>query len=232
VNSRRVVRLLVLGGVVVTGVTFVRRGLGIEDTESLQAAVADLGIWGPVAYTGIVALRIPLMLPSALLLMAGALLFSAFTATLCGAVGITLSALGFFLGARFAGRPAVEARMPARMRPLLELAGSRLGALFVGIGTAYPFGPITIFHLLAGVTGMGVLAFLMFVAGGSIARAGIYTFFGRRLIEGDASALLEAGLVFAVAVALPLLIPRTRRWVFDAIRSARAAPPSAPAPPA
>jgi uncharacterized membrane protein YdjX (TVP38/TMEM64 family) len=224
--THRMLRLLVLGAVVVIGVVALRRGLGIDDPESLQAAVADLGIWGPVAYTGIVALRIPLMLPSALVLMAGALLFSAVTATLCGAVGLTLSALGFFLGARLAGRQSVEARIPARMRPLLDLAGSRLGALFVGIGTAYPFGPITFFHVLAGVTSMGVLAFLVFVAGGAVARAGLYTFFGRRLIEGDANSLLQAGLVTAALLALPMLIPRTRRFVLEALRG-RVTPPPA-----
>jgi uncharacterized membrane protein YdjX (TVP38/TMEM64 family) len=227
VISRRLLRGALLGAVIIAGVVALRRGLGIEDPASLQAAVADLGIWGPLAYVGIVAFRIPLMLPSALVLMAGALLFSAVTATLCGAAGLTLSALGFFLGARFAGRHSVEARMPARMRPLLELAGSRLGALFVGIGTAYPFGPITFFHVLAGVTSMGVAAFLVFVAGGALARAGLYTFFGRRLIEGDAHSLLQAGLVFAVLIALPMLIPRTRRWVLDAFRG-RGTPPPAP----
>jgi uncharacterized membrane protein YdjX (TVP38/TMEM64 family) len=233
VISRRLLRPLALVAIVVAAVTFLRRGLGIGDAESLQAAVSDLGIWGPLAYVGIVTFRIPLMLPSALVLMAGALLFSAVTATLCGAVGLTLSALGFFLGGRFAGRAAVESRIPPRLRPLIDLAGTRLGALFVGVGTAYPFGPITAYHVLAGVTGMGVLAFAVAAAGGSLGRSALYTFFGRRLIEGDARSLLEAGVVMTALLALPLLFPRTRRWVLYTLRSSRgaAAPPPAPPPP-
>lgn len=224
--SRRWLRPLLLIAVVVIGVAVLRRGLGIGDAESLQAAVADLGIWGPLAYVGIVTFRIPLMLPSALVLLAGALLFSAVTATLCGAAGLTLSALGFFLGARFTGRAAIEPRVPMRMRPLLDLAGSRLGALFVGVGTAYPFGPITMYHVFAGVTGMSLLAFALAVAGGSLGRSALYTFFGRRLIDGDAHGLLEAGLVLTAVMALPLLIPRTRRWALATLKGGRdAAPP-------
>jgi uncharacterized membrane protein YdjX (TVP38/TMEM64 family) len=231
VISRRTLVTLAIAGLALLALGLARRSLGIDaDPAALQEAVARLGVWGPLAYVGLVALRIPLGLPSALVLLAGPLLFNTLTATLCGAAGLTLSAVAIFLIARHSGRARIEARLPGRLRPLLELASSRLGAVFIALGTAYPFGPITLYHLLAGVTGMGVVVFVLSVASGSLGRSALFTFFGRRLVEGDAGDLLEASLVVGVVVVLPLLIPRTRRWLLDAMRAGRSEPPQAPQP--
>jgi uncharacterized membrane protein YdjX (TVP38/TMEM64 family) len=222
-------RLLVLALVVVAlaGFVAVRRALGLEfDPDSLQQAVANLGIWGPLVYVGIVAFRVPLGLPSQIVLVGGGLIFDTLTATLCGALGLTLSAVALFLTARFAGRAAIEARLPLRFRPLLDLASTRLGALFLAVGTAYPFGPITMYHLLAGVTAMALLVFVLAVGTGALGRAALFTFFGNRIVEGGLRGALEGSLVLTLAIVLPLLLPRTRRWLLDAIRATRGGAPA------
>jgi uncharacterized membrane protein YdjX (TVP38/TMEM64 family) len=198
-SARRTWLLLGVGALALAGFVALRRALGIEfDPQSLQQAVAGLGIWGPLVYVGIVAFRAPLGLPSGVVLLGGGLAFGALTATLCGAVGLTLSAIATFLAARLAGRASIEARLPERMRPLIELAGSRLGAVAVSVGTAYPFGPVTLFCLLAGVTRMALAVFV---------------------VEGGARGALEGAAVMAVAIVIPLLIPRTRRWFFAVLRA-------------
>src|SRR2546427_8173189 len=153
--SRR--RLGIVLGVLVLIAVFsaLRRSLGIElEPESIRDAVERLGIWGPLAFVALVALRIPLGVPSALALIGGGLVFGSLEGTLYGAAGLLISALAVFLGARWAGREAVEARVPGRLRYLLDVVGSPLGALFIAVGTAYPRSPITAFPVVAGVTRM------------------------------------------------------------------------------
>lgn len=219
-SARRTWLLLGLGVLALAGFVALRRALGIDfDPQSLQQAVAGLGIWGPLVYVGIVAFRAPLGLPSGVVLIGGGLAFGAVTATLCGALGLTLSAVATFLAARMAGRASIEARLPQRMRPLIELAGSRLGAIAVSVGTAYPFGPVTLFCLLAGVTGMALAVFVVAVGTGALGRAALFTFFGNRIVENGARGALEGGVVMALALVIPLLIPRTRRWFFAVLRA-------------
>jgi uncharacterized membrane protein YdjX (TVP38/TMEM64 family) len=231
-TRHRALRALLLGALVIAGFVAVRRALGLElDPTSLQDAVADLGIWGPLVYVGIVAFRVPLGLPSGVVLLGGGLAFGTLTATICGALGLTLSAIVYFLAARFTGRASIEARLPERMKPVLELAGTRFGALFVSAVTAYPFGPVTLFCLLAGVTGMTLAAFVLAVFVGALGRAALFTYFGSRLADGGMRGLAEASLLLALAIALPLIIPWTRRWLLGVLRATRAPQPAPPSEP-
>ncbi len=221
-SRRRLWPALILGAVVVAGFLAVRRTLGLEfDPGSLQQVVSEMGVWGPLVYVGIVAFRVPLGLPSQLVLVGGGLVFGTLTATLCGALGLTLSAIALFLVARVTGRASIEARVPPRMRPVLDLAETRLGALFLALGTAYPFGPITMYHLLAGVTGMGLAVFVVAVGVGALGRAALFSYIGSRLVEGGVWGVLQAGALLAVAIALPLGVPRSRRWLVDSFRATR-----------
>lgn len=212
---------IVTGIAVVAGIAALyglRQSLGLDfDPDSLRAAVARSGVWAPLVYVGIVAFRLPLGLPSAVVLIGGGALFGILSATLYGAAGMLLSASFLFFAARVTGREAITARMPDRMRPFFELAGTRAGALVLGLGTGYPSAPATMFHLLAGVTGMAYWIFLPAVACGSLIRAGIYTWFGSRLVEGDLGGLGLATAALVATFAVPLLFPRSRAWLLQAM---------------
>ncbi len=196
----------------------VRRSLGLDfDPESMRVAVSNMGVWAPLAYVGIVAFRVPLGLPSQLVLVGGGIVFGTSFGTLYGALGLVTSAVVLFVTARYAGREAIEKRLPARVKPIHELASTRVGALFLAVGTGYPFGPITMYHLIAGVTGMAFIAFLLAVALGSLVRSATYTFFGSQLLAGDLAGLLEATAVVSAALVLPLLVPRWRGWLLQVL---------------
>lgn len=215
---RRWVAIALGAALLVAGFLALRAGLGLEFSPgSIGVAVQRLGPLAPLAYVGIVVFRVPLGMPSQLVLVGGGALFGAIEGTVYGATGLLLSALVYFLGARWAGREAVEARLPERFRGLLELASSRAGALFVGAGTAYPFGPITSYHALAGITGMALWAFAAAVAAGSLVRAGLYTAFGSALIAGDVATMLGALALAAAVVLLPLCFRGSRAWLLQAL---------------
>jgi uncharacterized membrane protein YdjX (TVP38/TMEM64 family) len=200
-----------------------RRQLGLAfDADSLRGAVDAMGVWGPLVFVLLVAFRVPLGFPSQLLLVAGGLAFGTVAGTLYGAAGLVVSGVVLFTAARWAGRDAVVARVPGRLRALLDVASSRLGAVFVAVGTGYPLGPITLYHLLAGVTKMAPPAFVVAVVVGSLVRAAVYTYFGSSLLSGDGDRLLQASAVLLLAAVLPLAFSRPRAWLFQVVgRGAR-----------
>jgi uncharacterized membrane protein YdjX (TVP38/TMEM64 family) len=158
-------------------------------------------------------------LPSQLVLVGGGLVFGTAAGTLYGAVGIVLSALAFFLVARWVGRDALEARLPQRLRPFFEIAASPVGALFMALGTGYPLGPIAMYHLIGGVTGMPLPLFTLAVAVGGTIRAATFTFFGSSLLAGELDLLLRATGVLILSALVPLAFARPRAWLLQAIRS-------------
>jgi uncharacterized membrane protein YdjX (TVP38/TMEM64 family) len=223
-RPRRWTRILAVCALALAAFAAARRGLGIDlDPESVRGAVEGLGVWGPLAFVGIMTFRVPLGVPSQLVLVGGGLLFGTVAGTLYGALGITLSAVLLFLGARWTGRAAIEARVPDRLRPLLDLSGSRVGAAFLVLGTGYPFGPITMYHFFAGLTGMTLPVFVVAVALGAAIRSATYTYFGSSLVVGDAAGLLQAVGLIALAALAPLALSRPRAWLLQAM--GRGAPP-------
>jgi uncharacterized membrane protein YdjX (TVP38/TMEM64 family) len=195
-----------------------RRAIGIElHPDSMREAVQGLGFWGPLVFVGIVIFRIPLMVPSAIVLIAGGLLFGTALGTLYGTLGLSVSAIVVFTTARWTGRSAIEARMPPRLRYLLDVAGSRAGAIFIAVGSAYPMSPITSYHLIAGVTGMSVAMFFAAAAVGCGARAALYTYFGSSLIEADPLQMVIAGGLLLASLLAPLAFSAPRAWLLDSL---------------
>ena len=196
-----------------------RSALGIDlDPRSMRDFVADLGPAGPLVYILLVTFRVPLGVPSQLVLIAGGLIFGTAAGTLYGASGLTISAILLFWIARWAGRDAVEARLAGRFSPALDAASHRWGAGFIAVGTAYPFGPISAYHGLSGVTRMAPLTFLATAILGSLGRSFVYTYFGSSLMEGNLNAVVLASGALALAFVAPLLHPRSRRWVRELLR--------------
>ncbi len=206
---------LALVGIFAAG-TYARRELGLElDLSSLRPVVQQAGIWGPLIFVTIVTTRMFLGVPSQLILVIGGACFGSTQGLVYGGLGLTISACATFFAARWAGREAVEARVPSGLRPLFDRAETRLGAAFIFVGTAYPIGFITAYNAIAGVTKLSFARFGPAVAAGSLVRAGVYAYFGSSLLEGSLMPLLQATAMISAITILPLVFPRSRRWVVD-----------------
>jgi uncharacterized membrane protein YdjX (TVP38/TMEM64 family) len=198
-----VVVLAVAGGFVL------RSRLGLElDAERLREQVESLGPLAPVLFVAALSLRFVLLIPSALLLTVGGAIFGVTLGTLYGALGLTLMGLLQFLMVQLAGAEALRARVPARFASALQAARSWRGAATLAVVSAYPVGPQTPVQLAAALAGMSLLTFLGSVGAGAMLRAGLFSWFGSSLIDGE-RALLVGGLIGAV-VAAPFLHPRSR----------------------
>lgn len=201
-----------------------RQALGIEwSPETVRARVADFGLWGPAVFVTLLTFRMVIMIPSQVLLIAAGLCFGALAGTLYGVMGITLSAAIAFGFVRWIGRDVVLSRVPPRLRHLLDSAGRSMGAVFVLLATAYPFGPITAWHAGAGLTGMTFLVFVLAVASGSAVRSLTYTWFGSSLVAADLWQIALATLALGAVTGLPLLHPRSRRFVGEMLNPGRGA---------
>ena len=211
-------KLPVMGVALAAVFLTLRNAIGIDlDPDSVRTVVAGLGIWAPLVFVGIVVFRIPLLVPSALVLMAGGLLFGTTLGTLYGAIGLVVSAMAVFLTARWAGRGVIEKRVPERLRYLVGIAASRAGATFIAVGSAYPMSPITSYHVVAGATGMRITLFFLAAAIGCAARAALYTYFGNSLVEADPTQMAIAGGLLLAALLVPLAFPTTRAWLLGAL---------------
>jgi len=213
--SRRRIATALFGAALVIGAVWIARtALGLElDPESIRSSVSRMGVWAPIAFVVLVALRIPLGLPSQIVLIGGGLAFGTLSGSLYGALGLTVCAVVIFLLARSTGREALERRFPERLRGLFDIAASPLGGLFVALGTGYPIGPISAYHAVSGVTGMGLPVFVPAAAAGSLIRALIFTFFGSSLVSGELDRPLFAVLALSAAALMPLLFARPRAWL-------------------
>ena len=219
---------------IVVGVAFLARTqLGIRmELDSLRDFVDDLGPWGPLAFVGVVTFRTVLFVPSQLALIVGGICFGAAGGTLYGALGLWVSGLLVFALTRWLGAEAVRARVPAAAQRALAAAGSRGGAMLVGIGTAYPVGNVTGYHAAAALTPMRAAVFALVVGLGSLPRAWTYAFFGNAMLERSTGELVAIGAGVALAAALlPLLHPRVRAWARERWRALSAGARSTPNPP-
>ena len=75
--------------------------------------------------------------------------------------------------------------MPARFEAALRAARSWRGAATLAVVSAYPVGPQTPVQLAAALAGMSLVTFLASVAAGGMLRAGLFSWFGSSLLEGD-----------------------------------------------
>ncbi len=211
--------LLGLSVVVLAGMLALRERLGIQfNPEALRDVVNDLGVWAPLGLIAVVTFRLPLGLPSQVVLIAGGLCFGTLAGTFYGAVGLTCSAAMLFSIARFAGRDVIVRRIPERLRPALDAASSNIGAAFLAVGTGYPIGPISAYHSMAGVTGMAFPKFVLAVSCGALIRAGTYTYLGSSLLAGDLDRILIASGILGLSALLPMLFPKPRAWVRQLLR--------------
>ncbi len=213
----RWIRPLLIGVAVVGvfwGASLLRASIGIEwSATSIQTYVAGLGIKAPLIFLGLVAFRQVLLIPSAIVLTAGGLLFGVAMGTLLGGAGIVMSGCICFLLARFMGGEWVHERLQARVGRYDERANAA-GPILVGLMTAHPLGLLTPFHLAAGVSGMSLLVFLATVLLAGPIRAASYSVLGSSLVEIGSPRFYLASAVLILIALLPIAHPKVRKRIF------------------
>jgi uncharacterized membrane protein YdjX (TVP38/TMEM64 family) len=212
-RSKKTSRRLLVAAAVALAIPagwYLRGRLGIEwDVETARALVEEMGFWAPGIFILLVTFRFILFVPSQVMLVAAGVCFGFLRGTLYGTVGLTLSGLMAFGLARYLGGDVLRRRVPPGLQGALHAAGRGTGALVVTIGTAYPVGPLTGYHIGAGLTCMSLSLYTLALVIGALMRASLFTFLGSRVAE---LGIREAWPAFLIVVAffLPLLHPKVR----------------------
>jgi len=215
--------LVALVAVLVVGGRAVRASLGIGlEPGSIQSAVAALGWKGPALFVGLVTFRQFLLLPSALVLPAGGVVFGALEGTLLGALGILLSAALKYGLARTLGRDWLRARFGAAV-DAFERHAEAAGPLVVGAVTAHPMGPMSPVYWGAGFAAVPPVGFLVAVALAAPVRAFAFSFFGSTLLDPGTPRFWVATFVLLAVALLPLAHPGFRARLLRVARQASAA---------
>lgn len=209
-TSGRATLLLVL--IFLVGATLLRRALGIEwDATSLRETIGGLGVWAPLLFIALVALRFLILIPKLILLSSAGVLFGVVAGSIYGAIGLTLGGLIRYGIVHWAGPEALLRGVPRPYRPLVELGRSKVGTGVVVVASGYPIGPTGLVQIGAAIAGMSLLAFLAAVATGSLVRASLLAAFGDALIEAERLPAISA--VLLAVVLLPLAHPAVRRFL-------------------
>ena len=191
-----------------------RNQLGIElNVESVRRFAESLGTAGPILFVFVIAGRSLLALPSQVVLIAAGLCFGTLVGTVVGGMGLMLSGLILFIGARFAGRDSIERRIGTRGKRFLEFASHRSGAMTLAIACGYPITPLSPIQAAAGLTPMPVANFVLAAFVGGSIRASIFAYFGNSLVNATLANMLAASGAFLLMLAIPLAFPTGRAWL-------------------
>lgn len=211
-KNRRTALIVIAVVVLLVAGNQLRGQLGLElSPEGVQAWVNDLGWYGPLIFVALLAFRTFVVLPSAIILSAGGLVFGVVLGTLLGTIGVALSGTMQFGIARGVFRRRKRA-VGAEDRDSSGLA--QAGAIGVGVVTAHPLGPMSLVHFGAGISRMPAATFFTAVLLTAPVRAFGYSYFGTSLAEIGSQQFYVATGLLASMIVVPLLHKGTRERIF------------------
>lgn len=210
----KLLRVLLLFAAIIVVASYLRDVLNIEMSPTgLRDWVVNSGPIGPIVCVLLVMFRLLLGLPSHLALLIPGLCFGAALGTLYATLGLLGSGILVFLLARYSGRDMIEARTSERyMRLMRNLTGAKGAAALTAL-MAYPLTPLLPTQTVIGMTPMRFIVYVPTILCAGVIRSACYSYFGNSLISGGAQPILEATMLMALVIGIPLLIPQSRQWL-------------------
>lgn len=175
--------------------------------ESIRSWILSFGWISPVIYMAMYIVRPFVLFPASVLAMAGGLAFGTWLGMLYTLIGETIGAILSFLFARKVGTSLFGGKEDPRFAKL-ERAMARRGFSMVLMLRIAPFVPFDLVSYSAGVARVPMRAYVVATIIGTLPGTFAYNYLGATLTKGDWREYLIAGIVFALALAVPLLFRR------------------------
>jgi uncharacterized membrane protein YdjX (TVP38/TMEM64 family) len=192
-------------------VLWVRTQVEITPT-SVRETVLSYGVWAPVIYVLLYAIRPFFFFPASLFSLTGGLAFGALPGGIYILIGATLSALSAFWTARFLGRSAVE-RLLRGKGAWLDQQIAREGFIVVVILRVIPVVPFDAISVAAGISRIRVLPYTLATVVGILPGTLVYSYLGSSLLQGWQQ-LTVAIVLFAAFLSLTwLLRSKVKHWL-------------------
>ena len=171
------------------------------EAEALAAWMDAAGPAGPLLFMAVYALTTVLLLPGAIMTLAGGALYGPFWGTLFNLTGSTIGAGLAFLIARYLAADWVQARNSGLLERLVRGVDAE-GWRFVAFVRLVPLFPFFLMNYALGVTRIRLLPYLLTTAICMAPPAFAFTWLG---YAGREAAVGGEGLVHKVLIALALL---------------------------
>lgn len=194
------------------GITWVLTHRDSFDVNSIMAATAGLGAWGPVGFVLLYAIGTVLFFSGALLSLAGGALFGPVWGTLWNLSGAVIGATLAFLIARILGGDWIALRLGVRLKRVVEGVEAE-GWHFVALMRLVPLVPFNLLNYALGLTRIPLASYVLASAICMLPGAIAFTWLGyagRSAAAGDNSAL-RYGLLGLGALAMIAFLPRLVR---------------------
>lgn len=219
-TARRALPRLLLALLLAAAIGWVVLNRDSLDAAMLEARLAALGLWAPLAFAALYALGTVLFAPGALFALAGGALFGPAWGVAWNLAGATVGATAAFLVARYLAADWVARRAGGRLGRIIAGVEAE-GWRFVALVRLVPLFPFNLVNYALGLTRIPLAQYVLATAVCMLPGAVAYTWLGhagRGVAEGGMDAW-RAGLLALGALALLLFLPRL-------VRSIRALPPA------
>jgi uncharacterized membrane protein YdjX (TVP38/TMEM64 family) len=190
-------RLLALAAIVVASAATVAV-IGLPSPEELAAAASSLGPWSPIVVVAVTAALLTVLVPRAVLAVAGGLLFGPVLGSVYVMAGVGLGSLAAFMAGRRLGRDFVASQ--PRLAGLDGWLTAR-GALGVAALRLLPVAPFGLISYAFGATGIRLRSYLLGTVAGAAPSTALHASLGAAAASADAPLLIAstaAALAFAV----------------------------------
>ncbi len=179
-----------------------------DDPRQVKIEVLSWGIWGPLAFVTLYAVGPSLLVPGAMMTIAGGLAFGTLWGSVYSLVGADLGALIAFAAGRFLGRGFVERSVNRRFHYLMQ-GVARHGFQIIFYLRMVPIIPYNALNLLAGASPITFRDYFWASMIGMVPGTIVWAFLGDAMWH-------PASLRFLFAVALIVLSVAAgevyRRW--------------------
>ncbi|MBW3578560.1 MAG: TVP38/TMEM64 family protein [Actinobacteria bacterium] len=185
--------------------------MGGPSREGVQRFVESAGVAAPLVYVLAYAGLTVLLVPGAVLTIAGGVLFGTAAGTALAVVGASLGAAAAFAAGRRLGRDQVE-RMAGKRLGRLDRWLERRGFLAILYLRLFPVVPFNALNYLAGVTGLRTRDYLLATVVGIVPGAFAYAALGGSFDDPTAPEFITAvGLLVVLVIGGPFINRSLRR---------------------
>jgi uncharacterized membrane protein YdjX (TVP38/TMEM64 family)/rhodanese-related sulfurtransferase len=177
---------------------------------TLDAWLASLGHWAPLAHVTLFALATVAFVPGVIFSLAGGALFGPFWGTLWNLTGATLGAVLAFLIARYIAGDWVARKVGGLLKRLMDGIDAE-GWRFVAFIRLVPLFPFNLSNYALGLTCIPFQHYAIATLVCMIPGAAAYTWLGyagRGALSGDADAAVRYGLLALGLLATIAMLPR------------------------
>jgi uncharacterized membrane protein YdjX (TVP38/TMEM64 family) len=175
--------------------------------QQIRHWIVAAGIFAPVLFILVYALRPLILFPASILSLSGGLAFGAFWGTVYTVIGATAGAVISFWVAGKLGKKMVNKEWKGKAHVIQQQMEQR-GFLYVILLRLIPLFNFDLISYLAGISKVKFQAFFFGTLFGIIPGTFAYNFMGASLVDGQPTTILIAVILFVFVLCLPLLISK------------------------